>query len=65
MNAAEYKQFNLWYWEREEDGSYTRKLHVCNMFLEASEVAFMMIRDIDLLDPEGPRYRLEKIEAVY
>lgn len=62
---ADYKQFNLWYWKREEDGSYTRKLDTFETWQEASEAAFELIKDIDVFNPELFKYRLEKIEAVW
>lgn len=65
MKTAEYEQFNVWYWEREEDGSYTHKLDVYKTWQEASEGAFALIKDLDAFDPAGPKCRLEKIDPIY
>ena len=65
MQSADYKSFIVVYWERETDGSYYKRFKTFKTWQSASAFALALISDLDVLDPAGPRYRVERIEAVY
>ena len=59
--VAPYQQFNVWFWEMQEDCSYSHRLEVFETLEEAIEFANQIIDSLD----SGPERRLEQIEAVY
>ena len=65
MQSADYKAFIVVYWERKEDGPYHKRFKTFKTWQSASAFAFVLINELDVLDPAGPGYRVERIEAVY
>ena len=63
MQSADYKTFIVFYRARETDGSYYKRFKTFKTWKSALEFACELISDLDVLDPAGPRYRVERIEA--
>ena len=64
-HSADYKSFLVFYWEREEDGSYSSRFKKFKTLESASDFALSLVMDLDIFDPDGPSFRLKRIEAVY
>lgn len=65
MQSADYKAFIVFYWARETDASYSKRFRRFKTWQGASDFAFKLISSLDVFDPEGPEYRVERIESVY
>lgn len=65
MQSADYKSFIVFYWERETDGSYSKRVKKFKAWQNASNFAFGLISSLDVFDPAGPEFRFERIETVY
>lgn len=65
QQSADYKSFIVFYWEREEDGSYSKRFETFKTWQSASDFSFKLISNLDVFDPAGPSFRLEQIRAVY
>lgn len=65
QQSADYKSFVVFYWARETDGSYSKRFKSFKTWQSASDFAFGLISGLDVFDPAGPEYRVERIEAVY
>ena len=65
MQSADYKEFIVFYWAREIDGSYSKRFKRFKTWQNASEFTFKLIDSLDVFDPEGPQFRIERIESVY
>lgn len=65
MQSADYKSFIVFFWEREEDDSYSKRVKSFKTLESASDFALSLVMDLDVFDPDGPSFRLEQIKAVY
>lgn len=65
QQSADYKSFVVFYWAREADGSYSKRFKSFKTWQSANDFAFRLISSLDVFDPAGPEYRVERIEAVY
>lgn len=65
QQSADYKSFIVFFWEREEDGSYSKRCEVFKTFEKANDFALSLVMDLDVFDPDGPSFRLTRIEAIY
>lgn len=65
QQSADYKSFIVFFWEREEDGSYSKKFETFKTWEKASDFAQSLVMDLDVFDPDGTTFRLEQIRAVY
>lgn len=63
--SEDYKSFIVFFWEREEDGSYSKRFKRFKTWQCASDFAFKLISGLDVFDPAGPEFRVERIETVY
>ena len=64
MVQVQYKQFNVYYSERVKDGSYVYGSVSFSNWKATSTFISEMIKDSDPLDPKGPAYKLDRIEAI-
>lgn len=65
MQSADYKSFIVFYWARETDRSYSKRVKKFKTWQSASDFVFKLISSLDVFDPAGPDYRVECIKSVY
>lgn len=64
MVRLQYKKFNVYYWERVKDGAYAQRSASFLYWRVAADYISEMIKESDPLDPKGPKYKLDHVEAI-
>lgn len=64
MAQPQYEKFNVYYWERLKDGTYFYGYMSFSNWKATSTFISEMIKESDPLDPKGPAYKLDRIEAI-